>query len=208
MQMHRKGPDVLKPVPFYFLRHGETDWNARSIIQGQTDTPLNENGLRQAAYAAPHVAALPLTTIVSSTLQRARRTAEIVNERCNLPLISLPELMECHLGDIQGQSSNGAWRAEWTAGGPMPGGETYAAYCARVVRGMAAALEYPGPVLIVGHGGNFWGLETHGLIAPGTRVPNCALFRLDPPVDSPFWKVTLLAAAPGESLAIGEAPAP
>ncbi len=199
---------MLKPVPFYFLRHGETDWNRRSIIQGQTDTPLNDTGLSQAKYIAAHVAVLPLTTICSSSLSRAQATAAIVNQSRGLPVISLPELMECHLGEIQGQPSNGAWRGEWIAGGPMPGGETYAAFCARVVRGFAAALLHPGPVLIVGHGGNFWGLETHGLIAPGTRVPNCALFRFDPPSDSPFWTVTLLAAAPGESLAIGEAPAP
>jgi len=38
----------LNPVPFWFLRHGETDWNAEGRSQGQTDIPLNAVGLMQA----------------------------------------------------------------------------------------------------------------------------------------------------------------
>ncbi len=93
----------------------------------------------------------------------------------------------------------------------MPGGETFAAYTTRVVHGFNQALAHPGPVLIVAHGGNFWALEHHGLIAPGTRVPNCALFQLDPPsVEKTsagnFWTVTQLSAPAAEALSIGEAP--
>ncbi len=40
---------MLTPKTFYFLRHGETDWNRQRIIQGQTDTELNATGLAQAA---------------------------------------------------------------------------------------------------------------------------------------------------------------
>ena len=86
----------------------------------------------------------------------------------------------------------------------MPGGETYAEYTARVIRGFAQALTFPGPVLIVGHGGNFWALEHYGLISE-TRVPNCALFSLQPPRDQKLWNVKQLAAPEGQSLAIGEA---
>lgn len=195
---------MLTPVPFYFLRHGETDWNRRSIIQGQIDTPLNETGRQQAEAVAGAVAKLSVRSICCSSLQRARSTAEIVNRGLGKLVHALPDLMECGLGQIQGQSSTGEWRQPWKNGGPMPGGETYAEYCTRVIRGFNEALAYPGPVLIVGHGGNFWALEHFSLIAE-TRVPNCALFYLEPLRDSTFWGATLIAKPDGLSLAIGEA---
>jgi probable phosphoglycerate mutase len=197
---------MLTPVPFYFLRHGETDWNHQRIIQGQTDTPLNALGAQQAEAVAPHVVALPIATICTSSLARAKRTGAIVNRALQKPIVAFDDLRECHLGKIQGEPSNGAWRAAWVNGGPMPGGETFAEYTARVIRGFNQALAQPGPVLIVAHGGNFWALEHHGLIAPGVRVPNCALFRLDPPNGGKLWNVTALYAPAGEALAIGEAP--
>ena len=200
---------LLTAKSFYFLRHGETDWNQRRIIQGQTDTALNVTGLAQAAAVKARVEALPVATICCSPLLRAKRTTEIINRDRTHPVVSIPELMECHLGIYQGHPSNGEWREPWVAGGPMPGGETFSEYTDRVIRGFNQALTHPGPVLIVAHGGNFWALEHHGLIAPGTRVPNCALFQLDPPspvtgTDSKFWQVTLLAAPEGPALAIGE----
>ena len=39
---------MLTPQAFWYLRHGETDWNARNVSQGAIDTPLNETGLAQA----------------------------------------------------------------------------------------------------------------------------------------------------------------
>ena len=199
---------MLVHVPFYFLRHGETDWHRQRIIQGQTDTPLNATGLSQAEAIAPEVAKLCFRSICCSSLQRARSTAEIVNRGLDKPIYVLPDLMECGLGEIQGEPSNGAWREPWMKGGPMPGGETFGEYTARVMRGFAQALTHAGPVLVVGHGGNFWALEQYGLI-PETRVPNCALFHLEPPPtksgESKFWNVTLLAAPEGRALAIGEA---
>ena len=44
--------DSLHPVAFWFLRHGETDWNAQNLSQGNVDIPLNETGLAQARSAA------------------------------------------------------------------------------------------------------------------------------------------------------------
>lgn len=196
---------VLTPQTFYFLRHGETDWNQRRIIQGQTDVELNATGLAQAAAVKARVESLPIMTICCSPLLRARRTMETVNALMAKPVLFISDLMECHLGIYQGHPSNGEWRDPWIAGGPMPGGETFAEYTARVIRGFNQALTHPGPVLAIGHGGNFWALEHYGLIGPGTRVTNCSLFKLDPPSnDSKFWTVTQLAAPEGPALAIGE----
>lgn len=153
---------------------------------------------------AGEVAKLPFRTICCSSLRRAQATAEIVNRNLRRPIHALENLMECALGQIQGQPANGAWRKDWMQGGPTPGGETFAEYTARVIRGFNQALTYPNPVLIIGHGGNFWALEHYKLIAV-TRVPNCALFHLEPPQGSTLWNVKQLAAPEGQALAIGEA---
>ncbi len=64
--------------PIYFIRHGETDWNRQGLIQGWTDTPLNEMGHGQARAVAQALAALPDLTsdyqFFVSPLQRARQT--------------------------------------------------------------------------------------------------------------------------------------
>ena len=51
------------PIPkrdFYFLRHGQTDWNAEGRFQGHSDIPLNALGLSQAREAALALAACPI----------------------------------------------------------------------------------------------------------------------------------------------------
>lgn len=200
---------MLTPTTFYFLRHGETDWNRNRLIQGQTDVPLNDLGLSQAESVRAAVEALPIATICCSPLLRTRRTMEIVNCNIKKPVVLVPELMEVGLGEIQGQASNGEWRAPWVKGElTPPGGETFLEYVARILRGLTHSLTQPGPVLMVGHGGNFWALEHYGLIDSGTRVSNCSLFRVDPPGDSKFWTVTQLACPDGPALAIGEGAAP
>jgi broad specificity phosphatase PhoE len=70
---------------FYFLRHGETDWNAERRLQGQIDIPLNGLGRRQAARCGDILHGLLDAgghatgefTFVSSPLSRARETMEI-----------------------------------------------------------------------------------------------------------------------------------
>ena len=59
-RLPRHGPEAAMPIPqrsFYFLRHGQTDWNAEGRFQGHTDIALNELGLSQARHAAQALAA-------------------------------------------------------------------------------------------------------------------------------------------------------
>ena len=83
---------MLTPVPFWYLRHGETDWNAQGVSQGSIDIPLNATGIAQAKAAAEQMVGLGIRTIVASPLSRARVTAEIVAEKLGLPVAIDPDL--------------------------------------------------------------------------------------------------------------------
>ena len=157
---------------FYYLRHGETDWNVESRLQGQLDVPLNDTGRRQAREAAIPLAGSGLVAIVASPLSRARETAEIVNKTLCLPLRFDAQLMERHFGVLQGLTKleiDGRIEAGLrTHHGPVEAdgyscpieGEPLADLDARIVASIAeitAAVD--GPVLIVGHGGPYRSLQ-------------------------------------------------
>lgn len=86
----------------YLVRHGETIWNLESRFQGWSDTPLSPTGEDQAADLRERLRAIPFDAVYSSTLQRARRTAEIIVEGRGLDVIPLPEFREQNLGDMEG----------------------------------------------------------------------------------------------------------
>ena len=89
--------------PFYFLRHGETTWNAAGRTQGQLDAPLSERGRQQALAAAEALKGEPIDSIIASPLSRARDTAEAAADALGLSVTFDEELMEFHAGDWQGQ---------------------------------------------------------------------------------------------------------
>ena len=95
---------ILTQVPFWYLRHGETDWNAQGLSQGNINIPLNATGLEQARSAALLLRDRGIKTIVASPLSRARVTAEIVGETLGLPVMIDPDLREVSWGVHEGQS--------------------------------------------------------------------------------------------------------
>jgi broad specificity phosphatase PhoE len=68
-------------MKIYLTRHGETVWNVRNWVQGKTDIPLNEIGMKQAEQLAEEMANVHLDVVYSSQLQRAMVTAQMVAER-------------------------------------------------------------------------------------------------------------------------------
>src|SRR3989338_6420058 len=88
--------------PFYFIRHGQTDWNLKEMFQGWTDIPLNETGHAQARSAVSILSGRGITRIVTSPLVRAHKTAEIINEHLRVPLLVVDGLKECSLGVLEG----------------------------------------------------------------------------------------------------------
>ncbi|WP_087008367.1 histidine phosphatase family protein [Gulosibacter sp. 10] len=87
------------------IRHGETDWNVASRLQGAADIPLNDNGILQAEEAGELLRGQPWSRAVSSPLGRTRHTARIVTRAMGLgePEI-VADLIERGFGVLEGQS--------------------------------------------------------------------------------------------------------
>jgi len=86
------------------LRHGQTEYNAGSRMQGQLDTELTDLGRAQAVAAAEVLAKRQPMLIVSSDLRRAADTAAALGDRSGLPVRMDTRLRETHLGDWQGMT--------------------------------------------------------------------------------------------------------
>lgn len=192
-----EGPlPVITPVPFYYLRHGETDWNRERRCQGHTDIPLNEAGIAQARVVRDGLRGvdLGLAGLVCSPLGRARQTAEIVNEALDLPITILDRLKESGFGDREG-SISGQWHLDWQQGTTPPGAEPYREFVARAIHGINAALAQPGPVMIVGHGGVYRSMYRHAGVGLTESLPNCLPVRHDPPANGQAtWTVVEVIA--------------
>jgi probable phosphoglycerate mutase len=181
---------ALNAIPFWFLRHGETDWNAEGRSQGTTDIPLNTVGIAQARRAALAMVDRGVVTIVASPLSRALRTAEIVAEALALPVATDPGLMEVAFGTEEGQPM-GDWYDDWIAGGYTPAGaETFAALRDRAVAAVNRATAHPGPVLVVAHGALFRALRLALGHEPNVRTPNALPIWCAPPATGRVWEVT------------------
>jgi broad specificity phosphatase PhoE len=93
------------PIPqqdFFFLRHGQTDWNLQGRFQGHTDIALNATGLAQAESAAQLLAAHRIDVIAASPLLRARQTAEIVGRKLGKTPSFDDDLKERRFGRFEG----------------------------------------------------------------------------------------------------------
>lgn len=90
----------------FFARHGETDWNIAKRVQGTTDIPLNENGIRQAEllYENLEKENISLSRIYSSCQARALTTAEIVGAGYHVPVRVAPGLEEMNFGLFEGHT--------------------------------------------------------------------------------------------------------
>ncbi len=86
------------------VRHGQTVWNVEHRLPGQLPgVALNENGRQQAARLAEALTVLPISTIISSPLERARDTAEIIAKGRDIPIQLEPDLMDTQVGNWAGQ---------------------------------------------------------------------------------------------------------
>jgi broad specificity phosphatase PhoE len=176
-------------VTIYFIRHGETSWNAEFRYQGQADVPMNEIGRAQARRNGEALAQLlpgiADADFVASPLARARETMEIVRDVLGLDpkLYRIDErLKEAHYGEWEGTlladlprvDAEGMqarirdpfrWRPQ--------GGESYEDLMARAVDWLGTVER---DAVVVSHGGVSRVLRGHILgldpaTVPGLDVP-------------------------------------
>jgi len=171
----------------YYIRHGETEWNALGRLQGVQDIPLNELGRTQSVNAGHILVGLlkrdshdaQSIDFVASPLGRARQTMELVRSTLKLPLAGYAiddRLREIGYGEWEGSTLAQAQvkdpvlfaqrQAEkWTVA--PRGGETYVEVQARVAawyRGLAA------DTVAVAHGGTARAL----MVVLGLETPESA----------------------------------
>jgi len=171
----------------YYIRHGETEWNAIGRLQGTQDIPLNDLGRRQAAHVGGVLAGLFARDgrdkfslpFVASPLWRARATMELVRGALNLPPHDYAiddRLREIAYGDWEG-STLAQMQAldpelfarrqaeKWTVS--PPGGESYVAVQARVSDWYR---QLTADTVAVAHGGTARAL----MVALGIETPESA----------------------------------
>lgn len=191
------------------LRHGQTDENARGILQGHSQTHLNASGRGQAQKLAGRLRAFdpPLEALVSSDLSRASQTAEAIEAALGVHATRLEAWRERGFGPWEGRAIGEAetWRVA-TGAWDLPGAEATDVFRARV---RAALLDV---VAVHGTRGCV-GVVTHGAVirtvltllgegvlslAAGAPAPepvaiaNCSILRLRAEwtdVSAPSWSV-------------------
>lgn len=90
----------------YLIRHGESEWNILSKVQGQNNVNLTKKGIEQAAKAAERLSKEKIDEIYSSDLDRAYDTAKIIADKLKLDVKKLQELREIKFGVWEGLTSS------------------------------------------------------------------------------------------------------
>lgn len=151
-------------IKLYLVRHGETDGNVQQWYQGSTDVPLNARGIAQAKCLSQFLEHVPFDGIYSSTLQRARRTAELVAQPHGLAVQAYDELREINFGVWEGhtyQEIVDGWPGEieafYDSDGKLPahGGESFLQVEQRITAKTKEILSHHkdgDTVLIASHG--------------------------------------------------------
>lgn len=153
-------------MEIYIVRHGETIWNEKKLLQGRTDIDLNENGRLLARLTGEALNDTHFDKIYSSPLNRAYETACIIRNGRDIPIIKNDLLKELAFGEWEGQNmsmllkdENQKFRFFFKQPHlyePTTGGETLSELCGRASRFMTEIVEPEAGklsrIMIVAHG--------------------------------------------------------
>ncbi len=101
----RESIDTSMKQTLLFIRHGETSWNVEHRLPGQLPgISLNEKGIQQVRHLAEALNAIPVSVIISSPLERACETAQILAQGHDLRIYTEPDLMDTQVGAWAGKT--------------------------------------------------------------------------------------------------------
>lgn len=181
---------MIPTKSFYFIRHGETEYNKLRLYTGTKDIPLNDIGIKQAKSAAEILKDHPIDNIVCSTLQRAKQTAEIIAKELRKEVTVAKDIHERHLGTKEGTAIDPNIPIDRLIAETVKGEEDALEFQKRVVKGVSHILtNFSDNTLIVAHGGVFATLA-RAMEWPITDLENCSPIHLLPPQEaSSFWQM-------------------
>jgi probable phosphoglycerate mutase len=160
-------------MSIFIIRHGETASNAAGVVQ-TPDVPLSERGLAQAELLARRMARDGVARILTSDHSRALMTAERIQAATDAPLEVDELLRERDFGEIRGRPYAELGNIMAPDYEP-PGGESWEAFHARVVRTWSLVREAAGRTR-----GNL-AVVTHGLVCFSLLHHHLTLGELPPP---------------------------
>jgi probable phosphoglycerate mutase len=137
----------------YLIRHGETEWSRSGQHTGRTDIPLTAHGEVTARELMPRLQDITFSTVMTSPLQRARRTCELAGLGCAAELE--PDLAEWDYGDYEGLTTADIQRhvSGWSVfQDGCPGGEAPGQIGARADRLIGRLRKLGGDIALFSHG--------------------------------------------------------
>ncbi len=155
----------------FLVRHGKPELpHGGKIYYGATDFPLSEDGIKSANLLSAALRDIDFDAVFSSTMSRARRTAEIISNGTEIKEIN--ELCEINLGEWEGRGFDEVreqWKEIYEKRGASfdsvapPGGESFIELQKRTVPAFEKILSECDAknILIVSHGGVMWTLMCH-----------------------------------------------
>jgi probable phosphoglycerate mutase len=168
----------------YLIRHGEAEANIKPIVAGMKgDRGLTERGRSQAERLRERLTRtreIAADVLISSTLPRARQTAEIIQPALGLPIIFDDEVQELYVGEADGMPNSEAWAKYGIPdfdGEPLrplsPGGESWGSFALRVSIALTRITrEHAGKtIVVVCHGGVIDNSFVHFFQMPSLVVP-------------------------------------
>lgn len=171
--------NMIPPKTFYFIRHGQTDYNLNNILQGSLDIPLNAKGIAQAEALRNVMNKVKISKIFASPLKRARCTAEIINENVKLEIEYVSELKERHWGEWEGKNKSELpikSHLSKLKDNELPkGAETFTEFLDRARQALTYILSKNDAPLIVAHAGIFKAL-CYILSKEDLATDNCQLY--------------------------------
>lgn len=150
----RESPDgSIGPLKIYFIRHGETEWTSSSQHTGRTDLPLTAVGEDEVMEWGKRLSEFPFHHVLTSPLQRARRTCELVGLGMDAEIE--PDLAEWDYGDYEGMRSTDI-RKDWPGWNVFrdgcPNGESAREISTRADRLITRLRTMNGNIALFSHG--------------------------------------------------------